>query len=123
VYDDEVNFKMNSRRDVSVLLSNFIQSIVDQAQNVVGQLQGHASNLSQQAIQQVSNLIEQLRAVATLAHGKVLSTIEGLIATLQGFRKTRNKEISLRAIQLSQCVLSSHLVPSGNKAVLPSNKG
>jgi hypothetical protein len=104
-------------------VSALIQSVIAQAQNVAAQLQGHASNLSQQAIQQVSNLIEQLRAVATLAHGKVLSTIEGLIATLQGFRKTRNKEIFLRAIQLPQCVLSSHLVPSGNKAVLTSNKG
>jgi hypothetical protein len=65
-----------------------IQSVIAQAQNVAAQLQGHASNLSQQAIQQVSNLIEQLRAVAALAHGKVLSTIEGLIATLQGFRKS-----------------------------------
>jgi hypothetical protein len=69
-------------------VSALIQSVIAQAQNVVVQLQGHASNLSQQAIQQVSNLIEQLRAVATLAHGKVLSTIQGLIATLQGFCKS-----------------------------------
>jgi hypothetical protein len=107
-------------------ISQFIQSLVIQALN---ELPSNTSsdNITEQGIQHVSNIIEQLQVAAIFAQGKVLVTIQELIATLQSSCKI--PELIAKSFRRDNLYIYKSYnytfffsVPSGNNASFPSRK-